>query len=85
MEQGLDGLSQLLGSQQYLTGNQPTAADCHLFAFLDNLIFDGLPGIVTQTYRQLGLQHENLLAFTERLRRQLYPDAPQRAAALAEQ
>jgi glutathione S-transferase len=85
MQQGLGALSQLLGSQRYLTGDQPTEADAVLFAFLDNLFFDGLPGIVTQAYRQLGLQHENLLAFTQRLRSQLYPDAPQGATGMAEQ
>ena len=84
MQQGLGALSQLLGSQQYLTGHQPMAADAVLFAFLDNLFFDGLPGAVTQAYRQLGLQHENLLAFTNRLRSQLYPDAPPDSAEVAE-
>ena len=84
-KEALAALSQLLDSQAYLTGDQPVAADAVMFAFLDNLFFDGLPGAVPQAYRQLALQHANLLAFTKRLRRELYPDAPQHAPAPAEQ
>ena len=80
-QEGLAALSTLLGSQAYLTGDRSAAADAVMFAFLDNLFFDGLPGAVSQAYRQLGLRHANLLAFTERLRSELYPHVPRSVAA----
>ena len=82
-QEGLAALSALLGSQSFLTGDRPVAADAVMFAFLDNLFFDGLPGAVSQAYRQLGLRHQNLLAFTERLRGELYPHAPRDATAVS--
>ena len=84
-QEGLAALSQLLASQKYLTGDRPVAADAVMFAFLDNVFFDGLPGAVSEAYRQLALRHANLLSFTERLRSELYPDVPRSTMTTAGQ
>jgi glutathione S-transferase len=69
MQRALDGIAAFLGDKPYLMGRARCGADATLLAFLLGILCETFRGPV----RDAAARHANLVAYRDRLRRELYP------------
>ena len=79
-ERSLAALSALIGDKPYLMGERPCGADATVFAMLAMILTPCFP----TELRDRALGYANLVAYTDRLMAQFYPDFAWRAATPAE-
>ncbi len=66
----IDALANYLGDKPYFMGDQVSTVDAVLLSFLCGIVQSGLPSPMREKVRQ----HENLVAYNERLGRAYFPD-----------
>ncbi|MGI9365170.1 MAG: glutathione S-transferase family protein [Rhizobiaceae bacterium] len=73
VRQDLEALSQQLGDQPYLMGDQVTSVDASLYGALHNIIESDLE----TPLKQQALHHHNLVDYCQRFRREIFEDGTQ--------
>ncbi|KAJ3276195.1 hypothetical protein HDV01_005643 [Terramyces sp. JEL0728] len=78
----LDGLSLLLGDQQYFYGSRPTTLDAAVFAYIHIILSLMSKSSSDSKLRKLVLQHDNLVQYSRRLWQNWYARVDSVAASL---